>query len=514
MSEKTFEDLGLSETLLRAVTEAGYTVPTEIQDKAIPWILQARDVVGIARTGTGKTASFTLPMIEILADGVSKARMPRALILTPTRELAAQIAENFDKYGKYSSLTKCLIVGGVGMNAQIDLLARGVDVLIATPGRLIDLFERGNVLLNDIKMLVIDEADRMLDMGFIPDIERILKLIPPIRQTLLFSATMPAPIQKLAEAFMSNPRTVAVATQSSPAETVTQNLIVLSSNRQKERALLQLLRDEAIAVVNAFVFCNRKKDVSTLASFLTKQGISAAPLHGDMPQAARTQTLLDFKEGKVSIMICSDVAARGLDISGVSHVFNYDVPFGAEDYIHRIGRTGRAGKSGVSYTFAVPDDDKLVNAIEKLIGKSIPRAVFDAPEAGPDTKSSSRSAGGRTGSRSKSSTGEKPAGRGRTPKAADAADGEPRERTPRERAPRGERSEAAPVTAEAAVVETRAPRHEPKPRPEPKMRPETKPQDQRQESRPRTPYASDPSEGAVSPGFGDHLPAFMQAKKA
>jgi len=506
MSEKTFEDLGLSETLLRAVTEAGYTTPTEIQDKAIPWILQARDVVGIARTGTGKTASFTLPMIEILADGVSKARMPRALILTPTRELAAQIAENFDKYGKYSSLTKCLIVGGVGMNAQIDLLARGVDVLIATPGRLIDLFERGNVLLNDIKMLVIDEADRMLDMGFIPDIERILKLIPPIRQTLLFSATMPAPIQKLAEAFMSNPRTVAVATQSSPAETVTQNLIVLSSNRQKERALLQLLRDEATAVVNAFVFCNRKKDVSTLASFLTKQGISAAPLHGDMPQAARTQTLLDFKEGKISIMICSDVAARGLDISGVSHVFNYDVPFGAEDYIHRIGRTGRAGKSGVSYTFAVPDDDKLVNAIEKLIGKSIPRAVFDAPEAGPDTKSSSRSGG-----RSKASSGDKPSGRTRAPKAADAADGEPRERKPRERAPRGERSEAAPVAVESTVVETRA---EPKLRAEPKMRPEAKPQEKRQESKPRTPYVSDPSEGAVSPGFGDHLPAFMQAKKA
>lgn len=380
MSENTFENLGLSETLLRAVSEAGYTVPTEIQAKAIPWILQARDVIGIARTGTGKTASFTLPMIEILHGGVAKARMPRALILTPTRELAAQIAENFDKYGKYASLSKCLIVGGVGMDQQTSLLARGVDVLIATPGRLLDLFERGNVLLNDIKVLVIDEADRMLDMGFIPDIERIMKMVPPIRQTLLFSATMPGPIEKLAKNLMSNARTVSVAPQSSPAETVSQNLITVGSNRDKDRTLLKLLRDESIGVVNAFVFCNRKKDVGTLARFLSGQGISAAPLHGDMPQANRTQTLQDFKEGKVAIMICSDVAARGLDISGVSHVFNYDVPFNAEDYVHRIGRTGRAGKTGQSFTLATADDDKLVSAIEKLIGKAIPRIQVSKPE--------------------------------------------------------------------------------------------------------------------------------------
>ncbi|MCB1537639.1 MAG: DEAD/DEAH box helicase [Rhodospirillales bacterium] len=377
MSENTFENLGLSDTLLRAVTEAGYVTPTEIQTRAIPWILQARDVIGIARTGTGKTASFTLPMIEILAGGISKARMPRALILTPTRELAAQIAENFDKYGKYSSLSKCLIVGGVGMDQQISLLQRGVDVLIATPGRLLDLFERGNVLLNDIKVLVVDEADRMLDMGFIPDIERILKLIPPIRQTLLFSATMPGPIQKLAEQFMQNPRTVAVAAQASPAETVSQNLIALKGGRDKDRTLLRLIEDPATGVVNAFVFCNRKRDVSTLARFLAGQGISAAPLHGDMPQAKRTETLQAFKDGQVAVMICSDVAARGLDITGVSHVFNYDVPFNAEDYVHRIGRTGRAGRTGVSYTLATPDDGKLVDAIEKLIGRAIPRA--DAP---------------------------------------------------------------------------------------------------------------------------------------
>lgn len=470
MTTPTFDDLGLSETLLRAVSEAGYTTPTEIQAKAIPWILQARDVVGIARTGTGKTASFTLPMIEILADGVSKARMPRALVLTPTRELAAQIAENFHKYGKYSSLTKCLIVGGVGMNEQISLLARGVDVLIATPGRLLDLFERGNVLLNDIKVLVIDEADRMLDMGFIPDIERILKLIPPIRQTLLFSATMPAPIQKLAEAFMSNPRTVAVAAQSSPAETVAQNLVMLASGRDKERALLSLIRDEATAVANAFVFCNRKKDVGTVARFLTQQGVSAAPLHGDMPQSARTQTLQDFKDGKVLILICSDVAARGLDISGVSHVFNYDVPFNAEDYVHRIGRTGRAGKTGVSYTFGVPDDDKLISAIEKLIGRAIPRA------AGPAIQPRApRPEGGRNEGR-----GDKREGRG-----GGKGRGE-------ERRPRSSRDEAA---AGPAPERVRTPRPE------------------RAEERRPAPFRRDDDERGGGPGFGDHLPAFMSGKK-
>lgn len=411
MTDTTFHDLGLSEPVMKALDESGYKNPTEIQAKAIPWVLQGRDVVGIARTGTGKTASFTLPMIEILAGGVSKARMPRALVLSPTRELAAQIAENFDKYGKYGSLTKCLIVGGVGMGDQTNLLARGVDVLIATPGRLLDLFERGNVLLNDIKVLVIDEADRMLDMGFIPDIERIVKMIPPIRQTLLFSATMPAPIQKLAEAFMTNPKTVAVAAQASPAETVAQNLMMLGSGRDKERTLLKLIRDEATGVVNAFVFCNRKKDVGTLSRFLSQQGVSAAPLHGDMPQAQRTQTLQDFKDGKVSIMICSDVAARGLDISGVSHVFNYDIPFNAEDYVHRIGRTGRAGKTGVAYTFGVPDDDKLISAIEKLIGKAIPRVGAPASERAP-----------------------RPERQEREPR-------QPRERQPREQKARPERSE-------------------------------------------------------------------------
>lgn len=493
MTDTTFDDLGLSETLLRAVTEAGYTTPTEIQAKAIPWILQARDVIGIARTGTGKTASFTLPMIEILAGGISKARMPRALVLTPTRELAAQIAENFDKYGKYSSLTKCLIVGGVGMNDQINLLARGVDVLIATPGRLIDLFERGNVLLNDIKVLVIDEADRMLDMGFIPDIERILKLIPPIRQTLLFSATMSAPIQKLTENFMTNARTVAVAAQASPAETVAQNLIMLGSNRDKDRMLLKLVRDESLGVVNAFVFCNRKKDVSTVAQFLSKQGISAAPLHGDMPQSKRTETLQMFKDGKVLIMVCSDVAARGLDISGVSHVFNYDVPFSSEDYVHRIGRTGRAGKTGVSFTLATPDDDKSIAGIEKLIGKAIPRTLApgqtdsDVAEINDRPREERSGRGGRGGADRKERG---PRGGARPARTAEPdAAAEPRAKQP-PREPRPER--AAPPAAR-----DERPRHEP-----------------RNEPRPRAPERDRHSDDAASgPGFGDHLPGFMSGGK-
>ncbi len=465
MSENTFENLGLSENLLRAVTEAGYTTPTEIQQKAIPWVLQARDVIGIARTGTGKTASFTLPMIEILSGGVAKARMPRALILTPTRELAAQIAENFDKYGKYIQLSKCLIVGGVGMDAQVQLLARGVDVLIATPGRLLDLFERGNVLLNDIKVLVIDEADRMLDMGFIPDIERIMKMVPPIRQTLLFSATMPGPIEKLAKNLMSNARTVSVAPQSSPAETVSQNLVMVRSNRDKDRTLLKLIRDEKIGVVNAFVFCNRKKDVSTVARFLSQQGVSAAPLHGDMPQAMRTQTLQDFKDGKVAVMVCSDVAARGLDISGVSHVFNYDVPFNSEDYVHRIGRTGRAGKTGQSFTMATEDDDKLVAGIEKLIGKAIPRAEGSAAERVEPSDSSDRPA----------------------------------------RAPRGER----PARNEQPREQGRGPRPERKER--------TDGRNSHGERRPGPPHGRERNEaGEVidsGPGFGDHLPSFMRGAK-
>lgn len=380
MTHTTFSDLGLHEKILKAVAESGYETPTEIQAKAIPSILMMRDVIGIAQTGTGKTASFTLPMIEILHGGVAKARMPRSLVLAPTRELAAQVAENIEKYGKYLNLSHALIVGGVNAADQISKLERGVDILIATPGRLLDLFERGNVLLRDIKFLVIDEADRMLDMGFIPDIEKILTLLPPMRQTLLFSATMPKPIQKLAEKFMSNPKTVEVAPRSSAASTVSQKLVMLSNSRQKTQALISLMKSENVS--SAFVFCNRKRDIDGYAKALQKAGTNAGALHGDMAQSIRTETLAKFKAGAIPILVCSDVAARGIDISGVGHVFNMDLPMNAEDYVHRIGRTGRAGKSGQALSFAcLPADEKYLAAIEKLIDKTIDRVAYgERPE--------------------------------------------------------------------------------------------------------------------------------------
>jgi superfamily II DNA/RNA helicase len=363
-----FTDLGLSENVLKAVTECGYDTPTPIQAQAIPIILMGRDVVGLAQTGTGKTAGFTLPMIEIMQGGRAKARMPRSLILSPTRELAAQIAENFDTYGKYAKLTKALLVGGSSMEAQVQLLDRGVDVLIATPGRLLDLFERGKILLSDIKILVIDEADRMLDMGFIPDIEKIVSRLSPIRQTLLFSATMPPEIKKLTQKFLSNPKEVSVAATSSTSERVSQ-FIVHTSPREKQDVLERLIKKEEVK--NAFIFCNRKRDMAGLVQFLQRRGYAVKGMNGDMDQKTRTQTLQEFKDGTVTLMVCSDVAARGLDVDNVSHVFNYDVPFNSEDYVHRIGRTGRAGKEGRAWTLATRDEQKYVDSIEKLIKQTI-----------------------------------------------------------------------------------------------------------------------------------------------
>lgn len=370
MSKKTtFADLGLSPETLKAIGDKGYTHPTPIQEQAIPQILMMRDLIGLAQTGTGKTAGFTLPMIEILSSGNAKSRMPRSLVLAPTRELAAQVGESFDDYGKYHDLSKALLVGGESMNEQIKKLEKGVDVLIATPGRLIDLFERGQILLNDIKVFVIDEADRMLDMGFIPDIEKIASKLPFTRQTLLFSATMPNEIKKLAAQFLSNPKQVSVDPPASPAETVDQKLI-WTDRKSKEGVLCSLLDKKDVKT--AFIFCNRKKEVDSLSRSLKKKGYNAGAMHGDMAQTIRNQTLDAFKDGGITLLVCSDVAARGLDVSAVSHVFNYDVPYHPDDYTHRIGRTGRAGKSGEAWMLATSDDEKYVTTIEENIKRKIP----------------------------------------------------------------------------------------------------------------------------------------------
>lgn len=375
-----FSELGLSEEILRAVADTGYTEPTPVQAQAIPYLLMGRDVLACAQTGTGKTASFTLPMIDILAAGRAKARMPRSLILEPTRELAAQVADNFEVYGKYHSLNKALIIGGESMAEQVKLLDRGVDVLIATPGRLLDVFDRGHLVMNAVKILVIDEADRMLDMGFIPDVERIMSLLSPMRQTLLFSATMPPEIRRLVNTFMTNPKEIIVSPPSSPAATVSQGLVVVAGDddagprgvQAVKRAALRRLIDVE-NVDNALIFCNRKREVGILQRSLVRHGFDAAMLHGDMVQSARTEVLARFKRGEVPFLVCSDVAARGLDVAGVSHVFNFDVPVTAEDYIHRIGRTGRAGRVGRALTVAMPEDGPYVAAIETLIGRPIPR---------------------------------------------------------------------------------------------------------------------------------------------
>jgi superfamily II DNA/RNA helicase len=374
----SFHPLGLSDELLSAVNDSGYTEPTEIQRQAIPLVLMGRDVVGVAQTGTGKTASFVLPMIDILAQGRSRALMPRSLIIAPTRELADQVAQNFDKYGKNHKLTMALLIGGVGFADQDKLLKKGVDVLIATPGRLLDQFERGKILLSGVDILVIDEADRMLDMGFIPDVERICSLLGKNRQTLLFSATMPPPIKKLADNFMSSPKQIEVERQSSANANIEQNLVEVSP-RGKRPALRKLLNQSE--VISSIVFSNRKKDVRDLADMLAKEDFAVGQIHGDMEQRDRLATMERFKSGEINILVASDVAARGLDIKGVSHVINYDVPYHAEDYVHRIGRTGRAGATGVAYTLATERDREFIDAIEALLKTRIPRVGEDRPAA-------------------------------------------------------------------------------------------------------------------------------------
>jgi len=380
----TFADLGLSDELLRAVEESGYAEPTPIQRQAIPSVLMNRDLIGIAQTGTGKTAAFVLPMIDILGEGRSRARMPRSLILEPTRELAMQVSENFEKYGKYHKLNMALLIGGTNMADQIKKLEKGVDVLIATPGRLMDLYGRGKILLTGCNLLVIDEADRMLDMGFIPDIEEICTKLPAQRQTLLFSATMPGPIKKLADRFLTGPKTIEVSRPASSNLLIDQRMLKVDS-RKKRDALGDLLRRED--VTSALVFCNRKTTVRELTTSLQRGGFKAGPIHGDMEQPERIRELERFKAGEINILVASDVAARGLDIKGVSHVFNFDVPWQPDDYIHRIGRTGRAGKTGTAITLVTGADAEAVDSIQKLTGtrlEPLDRASAAKSEPGGD----------------------------------------------------------------------------------------------------------------------------------
>ena len=389
-----FTDLALDPRVLQAVTEAGYETPTPIQAEAIPHALQGRDVLGIAQTGTGKTASFTLPMITLLGQGRARARMPRSLVLAPTRELAAQVAENFDIYAKHTKLTKALLIGGVAFGEQDKLIDRGVDVLIATPGRLLDHFERGKLLLTGVQIMVVDEADRMLDMGFIPDIERIFTLTPPKRQTMFYSATMAPEIERITKTFLKDPAKIEVARQATTSTTITQALIEVKPIRKDrnfgdKRAMLRaLIRAEGEACTNAIIFCNRKMDVDVVAKSLKSHGFNAAPIHGDLEQSMRMKTLDAFRDGTLHLLVASDVAARGLDIPAVSHVFNFDVPSHPEDYVHRIGRTGRAGRLGKAFTISVPSDEKYLKAIESLIKSEIPRG--EAPEGYEPSTADSR----------------------------------------------------------------------------------------------------------------------------
>ena len=441
-----FADLGLSDELLKSVSTAGYDEPTAIQAQAIPSVLMMRDLIGIAQTGTGKTASFVLPMIDILAHGRRRARMPRSLILEPTRELAAQVAENFENYGSNHDLKMALLIGGVQMGDQVKALDEGVDVLIATPGRLMDLFERGKILLTGCDLLVIDEADRMLDMGFIPDIEHICTKLPTNRQTLLFSATMPPPIKKLADKFLSNPKTIEVSRAASTNKDIEQ-FKIRTSARAKRDVLRKLLVEDNVST--AIVFANRKTTVRDLNKSLQRDGFKTGEIHGDMDQSSRLAELALFKEGKINILCASDVAARGLDVKGVSHVFNYDTPWHPDDYVHRVGRTGRAGAKGRAFTFVTAEDAEAISNVEKLTGNEIP--VFDLAES--DGQGEEREEKRERKPRAEKPKREakprrerepRPESREREPKAEESRESEPK-REVRERAPRSEsRKDPAP----------------------------------------------------------------------
>jgi superfamily II DNA/RNA helicase len=494
----SFSHLGLSDKVLAAVAATGYTTPTPIQEQAIPHVLARRDVLGIAQTGTGKTAAFVLPMLTMLEKGRARARMPRTLILEPTRELAAQVKESFDKYGAGQKLNVALLIGGVSFGDQDTKLTRGVDVLIATPGRLLDHTERGGLLLTGVELLVIDEADRMLDMGFIPDIERICKMIPFTRQTLFFTATMPPEIRRITETFLHNPEKIEVSRPATTAVGVSQFQIPVGREpHEKRETLRQLLRD-AKDLKNAIIFCNRKREVALLYKSLQKHGFAVGALHGDMDQSARTAALDQFRKGEIPLLVASDVAARGLDIPETSHVFNFDVPHHADDYVHRIGRTGRAGRPGTAISIVTPLDQKSMIAIEKLIGQTIPRAE-NSVEARPVDGSAVPSSGGteqprhprsRQGAREGAREGARQGSR-ESPR-----DGSQEARKPRrERGPRhsggGRGSSPQPQAPSAAFTPPSAPAASRTP----------------SIGRAEAPHA--PREQAAEPADHSHLPAFL-----
>ncbi|MTH33210.1 DEAD/DEAH box helicase [Paracoccus limosus] len=491
-----FSDLKLDPKVLQAIAEAGYETPTPIQAGAIPPALEGRDVLGIAQTGTGKTASFTLPMITLLGRGRARARMPRSLVLCPTRELAAQVAENFDIYAKHTRLTKALLIGGVSFGEQDKLIDRGVDVLIATPGRLLDHFERGKLLLTGVQIMVVDEADRMLDMGFIPDIERIFQLTPFTRQTLFFSATMAPEIERITDTFLHSPERIEVARQATTSETITQKLVEITPTRrdqsakQKRELLRALIDAEGEALKNAIIFCNRKTDVDIVAKSLKAHGYDAAPIHGDLDQRHRMATLDDFREGKLRFLVASDVAARGLDIPAVSHVFNFDLPSHAEDYVHRIGRTGRAGRLGTAISIGVPADEKYLTAIEALVKQSLPRA--------PLPEGFALSAAAQDAPRPPRESGKRERGRDR-----DRGDRRGRRDDSEQRS---EREPVEQVRAEAPRQEARPPREERRQETRHESRHDERRGDRREDRRERGDRGGDRHPVM---GMGEHMPEFM-----
>ena len=464
-----FSDLGLSPKVMKAIEDVGYDTPTPIQAEAIPYALAGRDVLGIAQTGTGKTAGFTLPMIHKLARGRARARMPRSLVLAPTRELAAQVAENFEQYAKYVKLDMALLIGGVSFKEQDKLIDRGVDVLIATPGRLLDHFERGKLLLTGIEIMVVDEADRMLDMGFIPDIERIFKLTPFTRQTLFFSATMAPEITRITQEFLQNPQRVEVARQATTAENIAQKVICFKPENRKvegkaKRDMLRsVIKDEAERLANGIIFCNRKVDVDIVMKSMKKHGYSVGAIHGDLDQRYRMEVLAGFKNNDIQLLVASDVAARGLDIPNVTHVFNYDVPIHSEDYVHRIGRTGRAGRKGWAFMLCLPHEQKHLDSIEALVKHPIPRLEID------------------------------------TAKPTHTARPERKERPKKERSPKVEQAKPAVAEATPAVAEAK-PVVAPTPRP-------PKEQKEAPQKNARGPKGNGNNKSVK--GLGDHVPAFL-----